>query len=75
MWWELTMTIVLLTTCILTPLDIAFSFSQDDESWNWMLNTIDILFLTDILIIFNSVYYDDEFKLVENRKAICINYL
>ena len=36
---------------------------------------IDMLFGIDILLFFNTAYYDDENDLVENRKAIANNYL
>lgn len=33
------------------------------------------MFLVDILVIFNSAYYDDDFNLVTSRKTIAQQYL
>ena len=37
--------------------------------------TIDILFALDILIIFNTAFYNDDVDLVENRKDIAQSYI
>lgn len=69
-WWDLFMTFVLLATCVLTPYNIAFQKSETK------LNVyIDVLFLLDMLVVFNTVYYDGEMNLVEDRKEICVTYL
>jgi hypothetical protein len=69
-WWDLFMTLVLLLTCVLTPYNIAF---QKPETW---LNTaIDILFVVDMMAAFNTVYYDIEMNMIDNRKAIALNYI
>lgn len=33
------------------------------------------MFLLDMIIIFNSAYYDEEMEIVDNRKAIAKAYL
>ena len=59
------MTIVLLLTCVLTPYNIAF---QKEDT---ILNTIiDILFGFDMLVAFNTVYYDLEMNVIDDRKLI-----
>ena len=37
--------------------------------------TIDILFGLDILVIFNTAYYDDDVDLIENRADIAKSYV
>lgn len=71
------MTFVLLLTCVLTPLHIAFSDEDNEQKWmNVTNNAIDILFFFDMLVIFNSAFYDDEaFKMKDNRNEIAIAYL
>ena len=67
--WDIFMTIILLITCILTPLQLAYS--DDDDNMPWISTTnyiIDGLFAVDMIVIFNSAYYDEEhFKLVLQR--------
>lgn len=39
-------------------------------------NAIDILFLCDMFVIFNSAFYDEEsYKMTENRNEIACAYL
>ena len=67
------MTIILLTTCFKSPYDIAFN--NDPSIWNKFIDyAIDILFLIDIIVIFNTAFYDENFETVENRKQIFIAY-
>ena len=72
--WDLFMILALITTCFLTPLAIAFSADSDS---NLMISNyiIDILFAIDILVIFNTAYYDDYFKVIESRKLIAKKYI
>lgn len=52
--WDMIMTIALLLTCIRTPLDIVFF-----KDSNIVLSTmIDLIFLIDMITIFNSAYYN-----------------
>lgn len=68
------MTIVLLTTCIFTPLNIAFQW-HDHGSTSVILNyTIDVFYFLDILVIFNSAYYKNDVDLIEDRNQIVCNY-
>jgi hypothetical protein len=67
------MTIVLLITCFLTPYDIAFNV--DSQLWIKIVDyVIDVLFLFDIIIIFNTAFYDDEIELIDSRKVIFWTY-
>ena len=54
------MTFVLLLTCVITPLHIAFSDEKNEILWMGVLNNvIDFLFLSDMIVIFNSAFYDE----------------
>lgn len=71
--WDCIITLTLLTTCLVTPLHIAFN---PDSLSSTVFNTIfDTLFLIDILIIFNSAFYTPEMELVEDRPRIAKNYI
>lgn len=73
-WWDLFMTLVLLVTCIATPYTIAF-VSDEPPALVITNGVIDALFLMDMILMFVSVYYDDEMKLIDDRKRIAKNYL
>jgi len=73
--WELFITLILLISCFITPLRIAFGEVTDPVEWQLLNYFIDSMFLVDILVIFNSVLYDDNFELIEDRKLIAFLYL
>ena len=66
--------LVLIFTCTLTPYRLAFT---EDDTLNWKIvnYTVDSLFLIDMLLIFNSAFYDEDFKMVSHRGLIAIAYL
>jgi len=67
--WDLMVSLILVFTCIMTPVNMAFD--QDlGVAWDWILGFIDFLFFIDTIIIFNSAYYDEDFRLHESYKAI-----
>lgn len=63
-YWDLTISLALILTCSITPYAIAFE-GEKDTTWNIFDIIIDIMFGIDIVLIFNSAYYDDDFKLIE----------
>lgn len=58
------------------PYRVAFIEAQD-ETKGWMLINmlIDLSFAFDIVIVFNTAYYDENFKIVEKRSLIARKYL
>ena len=67
--WDFIMTIVLLVSCVITPLDIAFSNEENTTTLeNIVKYTIDILFAIDILVTFNTTTYDEDDNVVDDRK-------
>ena len=60
--WNIVMTIILLVTCLVTPWKIAFS-AEADFVWEVINTIIDIFFGIDMLVIFNSAFYDDDNQL------------
>jgi hypothetical protein len=50
-------------TCFVTPVRIAF-VDNDTIEWSIALYSMDVMFLIDMLVIFNSAYYTDEFLMV-----------
>ena len=54
------------------------SWQEKHEEESYMLNVvyaIDFLFLVDIIIIFNSSYFDEDYETVTDRKLIAKKYL
>ena len=68
------MTIVLLISCILSPYTIAF-ITEESLNMRILSAAIDILFFFDMIVIFNTAIYDDDMKVIVDRKLIAINYL
>jgi len=73
-YWDLFITVILLISCLLTPFNIAFI---EVEPFGWVVVNfvIDACFLVDIMVIFNSAFYDEEFVIVEDRKMIAKEYV
>ena len=46
-------------------------------SIDWVsLNMVqDIIFLIDIFVVFHSVFYDEDFHLIDDRRVIAITYI
>ena len=72
--WDIFVMIVLIFSCLTIPYRVAF-VKEDTKQWEVVNNTVDICFLLDIIIIFNSAYYDEDFKIVDSRKTISCVYL
>ena len=72
--WDMFITLCLIFTCISTPFRIAF-IEKDELPWQIVNYTIDSLFFIDIVFIFNSAYTDDDFKVINDRKKIALEYL
>jgi len=64
------MVFTLIFSCLATPLRLAFVREGMEESTFWVgfHYLVDLLFLIDIAVIFNTAYYDEYFRIIENRK-------
>ena len=71
------MTWILIFTCISTPLFISFHKNNYDEWDSWEITNIcvDIFFGFDIIVVFLSAFYDDDFRMIDNVKEIARAYL
>ena len=72
--WDLFITMILILTCIVTPVRIAF-YEEDDVSWTIINYTIDFFFFIDIVVSFNSAFYDEDFRIVDSRRIISRDYV
>lgn len=68
---------ILVFTCVMTPYNIAFHPDRTNVTWVAINSIIDILFLMDILVIFNTAYIDEdgEFTVVQDYGKIAKRYL
>ena len=74
--WDMFMAIVLITTCMIAPVRIAFhEEGKESAGWTVFNLTIDFLFFVDIIVIFNTAYYDGDFRIIDERKLICKRYM
>ena len=71
--WDLFITFILILTCVITPIRIAF-YEQDDLQWTIINYTIDFMFLLDIVFTFNSAIYDDDFHIIQDRSILAKEY-
>ena len=62
--WDLFVSVILVFTCVMTPVNMAFSDDMGTE-WDIILGFIDFLFFIDVIIIFNSAFEDEDFKMIE----------
>lgn len=74
--WETVITILVVATCVRRPYQIAVTPEVVDEASTTIINVlIEVMFLLDIFVNFNTAFYTEDFKFVENRKKIAQNYL
>jgi len=73
------MIFVLLISCLITPIEIAFAKTATNEK-GYDAQTIfgfvlDALFFIDVIFIFFSAFVDDNLKLIDDRRIIAKTYL
>ena len=69
--WNIFIAIVLLWSCMITPLQIALLHDNTDEiidmDWATVNYSVDFIFLLEIIINFNTAVYDEDYNLVQDR--------
>lgn len=73
--WDVFMTFILMLTCIITPLNIAFQGEVENIESIVIEHMINALFFVDIIVIFISAFYDEDVDLIDDRKIIAVRYL
>ena len=74
MHWDILVTVILIYSCIASPAQIAL-WEELHGSALIINYIVDALFLVDILIIFNSATYNENFEVVFERSEITWNYV
>lgn len=72
--WDLFIAFVLIITCSITPVTLAF---HDEENTGVAVfnHSINILFGIDIIIIFFTAFYNDDFVMIDDLGLIAKDYL
>lgn len=72
--WDIFVMMVLIFSCLTIPYRIAF-VKEDTLLWEVVNIVVDLCFLIDIIVIFNTAYFDDDYKIIDCRKTICVEYI
>lgn len=75
MQWDLFFAFLLIYSCLMTPVKIAFTFEDDDPGWSISENVVDLLFGIDMLLTFFCAYLDDSLNIIDDRLKIALNYI
>ena len=73
-YWDLYISLILIFSCLITPYRIAFVHIETQQ-WSVINYYVDICFALDIILIFNSAYFDENYRLVQSRKRIAKEYV
>jgi len=69
------MTFILIFACIITPYKVAFFDPDDnDKAYEVISILLDLIFCVDMIVFFNSAYYDSDFKIKDARCDIATYY-
>lgn len=71
--WDIFVSIILVYSCFIIPLQVCFNY--ENRTFLTISNLIDWIFAADIIVIFNTAITTEEYKTVDDRKEIAINYL
>ena len=73
--WCTTIIFLLVYVATIMPYNIAFVDYDTNSSWFYIDTIVDFCFISDVIIHSISGYYDEDNKLVTNRKKIFLTYL
>jgi hypothetical protein len=72
------MIFILVCSCFLIPYEIAFPDNKDgsrDMVKAVVDKIMDVLFFIDVILTFKAAFLTDDFNIIDDRKAISMNYL
>ncbi|TNV85871.1 hypothetical protein FGO68_gene14280 [Halteria grandinella] len=73
-YWDLLVSLIIIMSCFLTPVYLAFPDLQTDNM-QILDQSMNLLFLIDIILSFISARYDSEHQIIDNPCVISKNYL
>jgi len=75
MGWDIMINILIIINCFSTPVDLAFpNYRSDYEVYVNILNTVDFIFLFDVIFTFFTAFENEMLDLIDDHKSIAINY-
>mmetsp|Transcript_33730 Transcript_33730/g.32766 ORF Transcript_33730/g.32766 Transcript_33730/m.32766 type:complete len:154 (+) Transcript_33730:166-627(+) len=75
-WWDVVILVLAIIICYLLPVEVAFEPPFAAETWYTTLDlVVNIVFGLDIVVNFNTSFYDPDGNEVFERKKIAINYM
>ena len=76
MYWDMWISFILLISCIITPINFAFQDELENVEWYVIFNyAIDLFFLAELIVNFNTAFEDEDKEIVDSRKEIAKRYL
>ena len=72
--WELTVTILLLLTLLITPWNLGFAEEENTETIVFE-TLLDIVFFVDLIVNFFFAFNDKNTELVDDSRTIAVTYL
>lgn len=73
--WNVFIMVILIISCFLTPYQLAFYSEKIPEDSRILNLFIEVMFILDIFVIFNSAYQDEYLQVIMDRKVIAKHYL
>ncbi len=67
-WWDMYITIILIFSSIVTPINIAFDSDINKDLIYWENLFTNISFAVDSILMFNTAFYNDSWNLIDDRK-------
>ena len=67
--WDLLIAFVLIITCSVTPVTLAF-YEEESIGMTFFNYAINLLFGIDIIVIFFTAFYNDDFVLIDDLSLI-----
>ena len=68
------MSFILLFSCVMQPIQLAFIDEGDKISWFIINISQDILFTLDMFVVFNTAFYNEDLEICFDRELITKRY-
>ena len=73
--WDQLITLSVIFVTLVVPYRVAFIDEPDTNEWKWLLFSIDMIFLVDVVLTFFTAYLNEDKEYVMNHWAIFKNYI